>query len=32
MVVVELELDSWSRLPGQRGRLALFDYPRRPPD
>lgn len=32
MVVVELELDSWSRLPGHRGHLALFDYPRRTAD
>lgn len=32
MVVVELELDRWAELPGSRGRLALFDYPRKPAD
>lgn len=32
LVVVELELDAWSGLPGARGKLALFDFPRRPAD
>jgi phosphohistidine phosphatase len=31
-VVIELNLPSWSRLPGARGDLALFDYPRKPAD